>query len=677
VSALRGVGSRYTSVLDRLGVFSVADLLRLYPRRHQSRDQVIPLRQALHGQPCTLLVKVRSVDTRRSKAGLMVTSVMLEDDSGVGKMVFFNQRFLQTTFEKLRNHEILVYGVADRNKWDLCLRAPEWEEAGDETDTGARIQPVYPLTQGLSQKLLRKLTLAALPPVAPLLPDPLPEPVRRERRLPSLREALWGIHYPESRAVLDAAHKRLVYEEFFVLQAALARRRRAERLLVGQPFLAGEEQVARLEASLPFQLTGAQHRVLRQLLEDMSGSRPMSRLLQGDVGSGKTLVAAGALMVAIANGTQGVLMAPTEILAEQHFRGLHRLLTPLGISVGMLTGSLPLGERARIYELSANGKLDLVVGTHALIQERLEFARLGLAVVDEQHRFGVEQRASLRAKGANPHLLVMTATPIPRSLALTVYGDLDLSILDEMPPGRKPVITHLKPLRDRAKVYEAVRSLLQQGHQVYVICPLVEESEKLQSQAATALAEELSRKVYPEYRVALLHGQLNAAEKDAALDAFHRGEARVLVSTTVVEVGVDVPEASVMVIENAERFGLAQLHQLRGRVGRGERQSYCVLLSDPSTEEGRQRLEVLATTQDGFRIAEEDLRIRGPGEFAGTRQAGIPAFRIANVLTDLPLLQEARDDALAWVERDPELSLPESTALRQEVLRVEASVKSE
>jgi ATP-dependent DNA helicase RecG len=399
----------------------------------------------------------------------------------------------------------------------------------------------------------------------------------------------------------------------------------------------------------------------------MESPRAMNRLLQGDVGSGKTVVAAAAVVGAVHCGYQAAVMAPTEILAEQHYRVFSGLLQPFGVDVALLVSGLPASERARVYEGAANGLIPVVVGTHALIQDELKFSKLGLVIIDEQHRFGVVQRAMLREKGGNPDVLVMTATPIPRTLALTVYGDLDVSIIDEMPPGRRPVRTYWKPSSEREKVYEGVRRLVREGRQAYIVCPLVEESEKLSAQAATELASYLQEHVFPEFRVGLLHGQMRPAEKDAVMDAFRKGEIHILVATTVVEVGVDVPNASVMVVEGAERFGLAQLHQLRGRVGRGAHQSYCVLLGDPKTPEGQARLEVMVSTTDGFRIAEEDLRLRGPGEFYGTRQSGLPDLRVADIVRDVRILEQARSDAQELVLRDPKLSLPEHEALAEAV----------
>jgi ATP-dependent DNA helicase RecG len=484
-------------------------------------------------------------------------------------------------------------------------------------------------------------------------------------------EAVRNAHFPESMEHLERARRRLIFEEFYLLQLHIAQRKMAET--TGAPgirFRIDKEVLWRkLHEIVPFDLTGAQRRVIEEIWSDMAREYPMNRLLQGDVGSGKTIVAAAAILACVENGYQAAVMVPTEILAEQHFIVLSRLFRKLGIIVDLAVGSLTQRGKKSVRERIATGITQVAVGTHALIQEGLEFRKLGLVIIDEQHRFGVLQRAALREKGENPDVLVMTATPIPRTLTMTLYGDLDLSIIDELPPGRRPVKTHRKRAHQRAQVYEAVRQLIQQGQQAYVVCPLITESEKLQVKAAEELAKHLQEEVFPKLRVGLLHGQMKPMEKEEIMERFRAGEIDILVSTTVIEVGVDVPNASVMVIEDAERFGLAQLHQLRGRVGRGAHQSYCILISDSSGEDANRRLDVLVRTNDGFVIAEEDLRLRGPGEIYGTRQSGVPSLRVADILRDAELLELARQEAFNTVRADPELQQPQHRLLQSAMQR--------
>ncbi|MEK7879800.1 MAG: ATP-dependent DNA helicase RecG, partial [candidate division NC10 bacterium] len=501
------------------------------------------------------------------------------------------------------------------------------------------------------------------------VPEPLPEPILKRRKFLRLADALSAIHFPENEIAARAARRRLVFDDFFLLQLGLAIRRHRETRQLGLVINPPGELVARFRRSLPYSLTPAQERVWEEIRRDMARPYPMNRLLQGDVGSGKTVVAALAILTAVEAGYQAALMAPTEILAEQHLLTLTALLEHSGVRLALLTSGIKGREREAILGGARAGMIDCVVGTHALIQEGVEFRRLGLAVVDEQHRFGVVQRASLRAKGDNPDVLVMTATPIPRTLALTLYGDLDVSVIDQMPPGRQPVVTASRTEARRAQIYAFLKGEIVAGRQGYVVCPLVEESEVSDLKAATLMAEQLGSEVFPEYRVGLLHGRMGFALKEAVMRAFKAGEIKILVSTTVIEVGIDVPNASVLLVEHAERFGLSQLHQLRGRIGRGPWKSYCILLaSGNSSAEARRRLDAMTQTQDGFRIAETDLRLRGPGDFFGTRQSGLPEFRVADLLKDGAVLEEARREALAVVEGDPGLAKPEHRQLREALL---------
>ncbi len=667
VTAVKGVGERLAETLAKLGLRTVGDLLQHYPRRYEDRARFARIAEVRDGETVTLAGKVTAVENRPTKTRLVLTKISLDDGSGVATLVWFNQWRMKQVFEKLLGKRVVAYGAAKRGFASLEMTQPEWEalEEGDDSLGVGRIVPVYPATEGVSQGRLRKIIHAAVEGHAGGAPDVLPPALCARLGLPPAAEALRAIHFPDDMAALERARRRLVFQELFTMQLLLAGRRVAARESPGIAFADTAGPVAELVAALPFTLTAAQRRVIDEIAADMASPQAMNRLLQGDVGSGKTAVAMAAMLIAVRGGCQAALMAPTEILAEQHLRSVRGTLEDLGVRVDLLTGSRPAREKEAVRDRVRSGETGVVVGTHALIQEGVSFRRLGLAVIDEQHRFGVLQRAALTDKGVRPDVLVMTATPIPRTLTLTVYGDLDVSVLDELPPGRKPVRTHCKKAGEKAAVYEGVRKLLREGRQAYVVCPLVEESEKLQARAATELAAHLAQHVFPEFAVGLLHGQMSGDEKDEVMRAFRDGRVQVLVATTVIEVGVDVPNAAVMVIEDADRFGMAQLHQLRGRVGRGQHASFCVLLADPKTEEGAARMRVLTETGDGFRIAEEDLRLRGPGEFYGTRQSGLPALRIADVLRDVDILREAREEAFALLESDPKLRRAEHLPLRE------------
>jgi ATP-dependent DNA helicase RecG len=532
-----------------------------------------------------------------------------------------------------------------------------------------RLVPIYGLTRGLTARPMRRLMKRLVDGYVDGLEDPLPEGLLARHRLEPLGPALRAGHFPKTEADYAAARRRLVYDEFLLLQLGLAIRRHRQGRRPGLAMNPPGALARRLLASLPFTLTPAQERVWREIRMDMAEPYPMNRLLQGDVGSGKTVVAALAILTAVESGYQAALMAPTEILAEQHLMTLAQLLEPLGVEVALLTNAVKGKARERVLAGVAGGAIACVVGTHALVQEAVRFHRLGLAVVDEQHRFGVHQRATLKGKGESPDVLVMTATPIPRTLALTLYGDLEVSVIDQLPPGRKPVVTRARPGSARGKIYRFLREQVGAGRQVYVVCPLVEESETVDLQAATEMAERLQQEVFPDLRVGLLHGRMSFPEKDRVMRDFKAGAIHILVSTTVIEVGIDVPNASVMLIEHAERFGLSQLHQLRGRVGRGPWKSYCILLSGASSPEARMRLDAMAATNDGFKIAEVDLSLRGPGDFFGTRQSGLPEFRVADLLRDAAVLEAARRDAATLIREDPNLLAPEHRALRAALLQ--------
>ena len=673
VQYVKGVGDKLAQVLSKLNLYTLGDLLFHLPRRYEDRRHFRKIAHARIGEAVTVSGKLVTVDNVKVR-NLTLTKAYLDDGSGVLELVWYNQPYMKDTLNKLRNSQIVAYGIIKESPYGLQMETPEWEDLPDGADPDSllsvnRIVPIYPLTEGIRQKRMRQIIWNAVQ-YAHLAPEILPRSVRERLGLMPIQQAIAQIHFPDSEQAIDPARQRLVFEEFFLMQLGVGMQRLRTRQERGIAMRIDADRLNEmLHRLVPFELTNAQKRVIREIWSDMAQPHPMNRLLQGDVGSGKTIVAAAAMLAAIDNQYQAAMMAPTEILAEQHYINLHRLFQPLGISVELLVGRLSNKQRQQARERIATGRGMVAVGTHALIQEGVEFARLGLAIVDEQHRFGVLQRAALRDKGVMPHVLVMTATPIPRTLTLTLYGELDVSIIDELPPGRKPVRTHWKTPEERLKVYAGVRKLVEQGRQAYVICPLIDESDKLQVRAAEQMAEHLQKDVFPDLRVGLLHGRMKPAEKEAVMDAFRAGELQILVSTTVIEVGVDVPNAAAIVIEDADRFGLAQLHQLRGRVGRSEHQSYCVLIANPKSDDGQRRMDIMTRTNNGFLIAEEDLRIRGPGEIYGTRQSGMPSFRVADLVKDMRLLEVARQEAFHLLEHDPDLSRPEHAALREAVER--------
>lgn len=671
VQYLKGVGPMRAKALQRLGIETVRDLIEHVPRRHIDYSNLKPIPQLMAGETETLKGVVTGVAEQRPRPGLLLVKVYVSDGYGTACGTWFNQPYMAKLFQT--GMPVLFSGQVQRRGMQVEMQNPEYEilEGGEgELLHAGRVVPVYPLTQGLTPRDLRRSIKQALDEGADLMPDPVPPAVARQHRLLPAPEAWRRMHFPGGHTEQQEGRRTLAFSELFLLQAGLAliKSRNTDQQMgivhgPNGPLQAG------LRAALPFQLTGAQERVIAQVGKDMEAPHPMNRLVQGDVGSGKTMVAAFALLKAVESGHQGALMAPTEILAEQHYLGLRRLLNPLGIEVVLLTGSQTKRERETVLGSLRMGLASVAVGTHALIQEGVQFRSLSLVVTDEQHRFGVRQRQALAAlgpEGLSPDVLVMTATPIPRTLALTLYGDLDVSVIDELPPGRKPIETYWLTEAQRRQAYYHLVQQVEQGRQGYVICPLVEESDKLQAEAAVSWLEKLQGK-FPAVRFGLLHGRMKAEEKEAAMTAFRTGEIQVLVATTVVEVGVDVPNATTVIIEGADRFGLAQLHQLRGRVGRGQHQSYCLLISEAKTDEARQRMQVMQKSNDGFVISEEDLQLRGPGEFFGTRQSGMPDLKVANPILDLPLLEQARAAALAAVKTDPQLRAPEHQVLRQEL----------
>jgi ATP-dependent DNA helicase RecG len=667
---LKGVGPQRSRQLERKGLVTIEDALFFLPIRHEDRTGLTPLRALRAGDVVTCTGTVAGVSPPPPGRSRRPFALMLRDDSGYATAHWFGGAWLARVFA--RGQRLVLHGKVRPFDGRLSLQNPDYEivESGedDRLHTG-RLVPVYSTTEGLLQRPLRTLMWRIVSDFAGDVAEVLPDPVRGRRRLVALPEAVRGAHFPASDVALTAARRRLIFDDFLLLQLGLAILRSRTTQARGISLNPPGDLAARLRASLPWPLTAAQERVWREIRADMAAPFPMHRLLQGDVGSGKTIVAALGVTTAVEAGYQTAVMAPTEILAEQHFMTFRQLLEPLGLEVTLLTSSVKPRERAARRAALLAGAIPCAVGTHALVQEQVGFRRLGLVVVDEQHRFGVQQRARLRGKGEHPDVLVMTATPIPRTLALTLYGDLDVSVLDELPPGRRPVTTVTRPESKRGKIYEFLRKQIRAGRQVYVVCPLVEESETMDLKAATDMARTLQSDVFPEQTVGLLHGRLGFDDKDAIMRRFKAGEIQVLVSTTVIEVGIDVPNAAVMLIEHAERFGLSQLHQLRGRVGRGPWKSYCILLtSGHPTEDARRRIEAMVQTNDGFRIAEADLELRGPGEFFGTRQSGLPEFRVADLLRDAAVLEEARSEAQAIIAADSNLEKPEHHGLRQALL---------
>ncbi len=667
---VKGVGPQRAGQLERKGLRTVEDALFFVPLRHEDRTQLTPLRALVPGQPATcsgVIVGVSPPPPGRSRVPF---TVMLRDASGYATASWFGWRYLARVLK--RGQRLVLHGRVGRYKGAMVIQQPDYEivENGeDERLHTGRLVPVYSLTEGLPQRALRSLMWRLVDGFGPEVREVLPEGVRGRRGLVGLAQAVRDTHFPETDGALAAARRRLAFDEGLLLQLGLAILRSRIARERGVAMNPRGDLVARLRATLPWKLTAAQERVWEELRRDMATPYPMHRLLQGDVGSGKTVVAALGVLTAIEAGYQAAVMAPTEILAEQHFMTFRHLLEPLGVPIALLTSSLKPRERAARRAALAAGDTACVVGTHALVQEGVEFRRLGLVVVDEQHRFGVEQRARLRSKGEHPDLLVMTATPIPRTLALTIYGDLDVSVLDELPPGRRPIVTVARAEGKRREIYKFLKEQVAAGRQIYVVYPLIEESEALDLRAATDMARHLAEEIFPDLTVGLLHGRLGFEDKDAIMRRFKAGDIHVLVATTVIEVGIDVPNASVMLVEHAERFGLSQLHQLRGRVGRGEWKSYCILLTSGRLgEEAQHRIDAMTATNDGFRIAEVDLELRGPGEFFGTRQSGLPEFRAAELLRDTSLLEEARREASGIVSRDPELADPAHRALRAALL---------
>lgn len=663
---IKGVGEARAKSLAKLGITDLRSLLSYFPRAYDDRRAYKKIADLIPGEnACVCAVIAGEPKLSRIRKGLDLIKLRAVDETGALELTYFNQSYLKNTFHT--GDAYVFFGRAEGTPSRPQMTNPLFEREGAHQITG-RIMPIYPLTAGVSQSMLFKAVEQGLAACVDELPDILPENVRLVYQLCHTRFAYENIHFPTDDEALSAARRRLAFEELFLLALGL------KLLRERRTFVAGKQckkvDLSPFFTSLPFSLTGAQRRAIGDIARDLTGKRPMNRLVQGDVGSGKTMVAAAAIYMAAKNGLQCALMTPTEILAEQHYRSLAPLLEPLGIPCALLTASTKAKERRALNERLRSGELSLVIGTHALLSPDVQYQNLGLVVTDEQHRFGVNQRAALSAKGDDPHLLVMSATPIPRTLALMIYGDLDVSILNELPPGRQKIDTFAVPSSYHERIYAFLRKLVAEGRQAYIVCPMVAENDELpdERKAVTAYAETLQKEVFPDLRIAPIHGKMKPKEKDAVMRAFAAHEIDVLVSTTVIEVGVDVPNAALMLIENAECFGLSQLHQLRGRVGRGRHKSYCVLVSDNKGEENKQRLKVMSSTSDGFAIAEEDLKLRGPGDFFGSRQHGLPSLRVADLSCDLSLLHETQSAAEQLLAADPALKKHPLLKARVELL---------
>jgi ATP-dependent DNA helicase RecG len=677
---LKGVGPKMALLLEKKGLKTVEDLLYFVPRRYEDRRVIKTISSAELGKKETVIGKVMSAQAK-SYGRRMIFEVPISDDHDIFTAKWFkgNQRYLRTVFTK--GKRVIMTGEVTGYFSRKEMLHPDFEIIDDDDDPTdmlhyGRIVPIYSETEGLHQKSIRRIMLQAIERYAVHLHSPLPLNLYSKNRLSTLEDSIRSIHFPGLNEDIEnfnffrsRAHRSLVYDELFFFELGIALKKKNHLLGRGISFSIGGMLLDKFYRILPFPLTESQKKAVWEIHNDMGKPFQMNRLLQGDVGCGKTIVAMSAMVAACENGYQTAIMAPTEILSEQHHTRIREWADKLGLRVAVLTGSKRQSEKRAILDHISSGDVHIVIGTHALIQEGVAFNKLGLVVIDEQHRFGVIQRAAIREKGVNPDVLVMTATPIPRTLAMTVYGDLDTSVIDEMPPGRKAIKTKIFYEKHRNTAYEIVRKELAKGNQAFIVYPLVEESEMLDLKDATRMAKILQEEIFPGHRVGLIHGRMKAKDKDEIMSAFSRKEIGILVSTTVIEVGIDIPQASLMIIEHAERFGLSQLHQLRGRIGRGDIPAHCILMSsDKGSSDSRKRLRIMESTNDGFMIAEEDLAIRGPGEFMGTRQSGLPDFRVAHIVRDMKILAEARADALALVENDPYLDKPEHRLMKEVLL---------
>ncbi|MBA7562848.1 ATP-dependent DNA helicase RecG [subsurface metagenome] len=679
VQYIKGVGPKVAALLGRKGLKNVEDMLYFLPRRYEDRRNIQPISSVAVGARETVMGTVTNVNVQRYRSR-RVLEVTISDTTGLLTAKWFQGNFSYLAKRFKSGERIILTGEVKVFLHGKEMLHPDYEildKTDDELVHFKRIVPIYSETEGLHQKYIRRIMMRVVTEYSHCISSPIPEEICGRNHLVDIGYAIRNAHFPDHDQDIEAlndlrstARLRLVFDEFFFFELGMALKRTGHIFEPGIAFSTGGPLVKKFYDILSFEMTGAQKRVIGEIESDMARPHPMHRLLQGDVGSGKTVVSMAAMVTACEAGCQAAIMAPTEILAAQHFNNISQWAQELGIRAALLTGNMKAAERKKIVKGIESGDIGIVVGTHAIIQEGVAFRNLGFVVIDEQHRFGVVQRAALREKGFNPDVLVMTATPIPRTLAMTVYGDLDISVIDEMPPGKKPIKTKVFYEKGREKVYEIIRKEVGKGNQAFIVYPLVEESEALDLKDATSMAAHLKKDIFPDLRVGLIHGRMKGAEKDMIMADFKGGDLDILVSTTVIEVGIDIPTASLMVVEHAERFGLSQLHQLRGRVGRSDLESYCVLVAQHrGSADARKRLRVMEQTNDGFRIAEEDLLIRGPGEFMGTKQSGLPDFRVASILRDATTLNEARREAFLLVEKDPSLTKPEHTELKDVLMR--------
>lgn len=666
IQFVKGIGPKRAEKLHKLNIFTLKDLIYYFPRQYEDRSKVKKINQLENEEKVTIKGVITRMESYSPKKGMNIIRMDMRDDTGYIKLSFFNQEYIKRAFKS--GDSIVVFGkVKIENNFKEFVPI-EIEHYSSKPQSNCKIEPIYPLTYGLSNKELQGIIRSVLTKEEFKVKEYLPTYILEKYKLCGIDFAVRNIHSPSNKEALKIALYRLVFEEFLILQLGLFYFKNGVNESSGIEFKENEKLNDIIE-SLPFKLTKAQNRALSEITQDMTSSKVMNRLVQGDVGSGKTVVALLALASAVLNGYQGALMAPTEILASQHYDSFKEILERFNIKSELLVGSLTKKQKEKVLEKVKNQEVDILIGTHALIEDKVEFKNLGIVITDEQHRFGVRQRGRLSNKGDSPDILVMTATPIPRTLALILYGDLDISIIDELPPGRQPIETIAIEHKRRNEAYEnLVRSEVQKGRQVYVVCPLVEESEKIEATAASELVEELKREFFSDLRVGLLHGKMRPAEKDAIMDDFKNKKLDILVSTTVIEVGVNVPNATLMIIENAERFGLAQLHQLRGRVGRGNHKSYCILIYNSKTEVCKERMAIMEETTDGFKISQKDLEIRGPGEFFGTRQHGLPELKVANIFKHIKILKQAQLEARYIIGQDRRLQLKENQKIKEEIL---------